>query len=85
MPALRDQLNKLQEVLDDPQALDTEEIEILSNIHSDLERILESTQEVAREQHRHTLRERLEGITQSGSALTRILGSLADVLSGMGI
>ncbi len=82
---LREQLERLQEQLDDPQSLDTEEIELLADIHSDIERILEATQEVAREERAQTLRSRIEGVTRSNSTLTRALGNLADVLSGMGI
>lgn len=83
--ALREQLELLQEQLDDPEALDTEEIELLAGIHSDIERILEATQEVAREERAQTLRSRISGLSSSDSALTRMLGNLADVLSGMGI
>jgi hypothetical protein len=85
---LRNALDTIREALDDPKDLDLSDRELMITVRDDIQELLELSSEVAVGQKLQTQRgvaSAIERFEERHPQLTRMLGSVAEALSSMGI
>ena len=87
-PTLKQTLTEVQSVLHDPTTLDEQDLNLLASLHDDIERVLEMSAEVPRQQSQELeqgLRGAIQRFQSTHPSLSRAMSSLADTLSSLGI
>ncbi len=87
-PTLQQALSAIQETLDEPHALDVEQRRALADLHEDIERALEATEELQGDTGQRVnagSRDLIERLEADHPILTEVLGRVANTLTALGL
>ncbi len=86
--ALREALDQVERTLSEPEGLDHDDLNALSSLQADIERVLEQTEELHRGAGQRINEGSLSAVERlevSHPTLTNVLGRVAHALAAMGI
>ncbi len=86
--ALRDTLNNLRSTLQERDSLDSDSLELLAQLHEDIEVLLELSSEARPEQHAQVqthLSSSLQRLEATHPQLSSAMSNLLNILNSMGV